>query len=529
MHMFLVCMAIGPLQAGCGDPMQRAGNFAAIAEANLQAGKFEEARANIRKAISERDDIAEYYIILGRTELTAKNMVSAFNAYSMALDLQADNAEALESIAEIGLQIGRIEEASEAADRILLLAPGSVNAMLVKGFINIDNGQFDEANNLATEILAANPDDEGGSILLARVKAIKGKDQEALELVDKAIAKSGITQALGITKLEILRLRSDATGMRKLFPQIIEKTEGTTNYRIDYINLLYKMGDANWARREVQDAIRMSPNDREFFTVIGRLWAEYDPHPLTNTQISIIANSATRVTQIGIATNLYQLGNYTAAKQIIANLTKSGNGAALALLAKIELALGNEKVAYAIADDILEADATNEDALIVRSARAIKKKNFDRAAQDASLAVTNSPQDYETYVQLAKIYMASGNATRARQTYENGLDALPQSYPLAVAYEQFLREVGDRARILSMFGELAAAMPSSARTWRAFARVCAEANETTCTAKANSGLLKANRSFMIDDVPGSPKRRGLFARITPERICAITGGVCTES
>lgn len=522
-------MAIGPLQAGCSNPMQRAGNFAAIAESNLQAGNLEEARANIRKAISERDDIAEYYIILGRTELAAKSLVSAFNAYSMALDLQADNAEALQSIAEIGLQIGRIDEASEAADRILLLAPGSVNAMLVKGFISIDNGQLDEADNLATEILAANPDDEGGSILLARVKAIKGKDQEALELVDQAIAKSGATQALGITKLEILRLRSDATGMRKLFPQIIEKAGDTTNYRTDYINLLYKMGDANSARREVLEAIRMSPNDRELFSTIGRLWSEYDSNPLTPAQISTISNSATRVTQTGLATNLYQLGNYTAAKQIIASLTKSGNLPARALLAKIELALGNEKVAYALADDILGADATNEDALIVRSARALKKKNFDRAAQDASLAITNAPQDYEAYVQLAKTYMASGNTIRARQTYENGLDALPQSYPLAAAYERFLRQVDDRARILSTYGELAAATPSSVHTWRAYRRVCTETNQTACTAKADSGLLRAQRSFMIDDVPGSPKRRGLFARITPERICAITGGVCTDS
>lgn len=522
-------MAIGPLQAGCGNPMQRAGNFAAIAESNLQAGNLEEARANIRKAISERDDIAEYYILLGRTEIAAKSLVSAFNAYSMALDLQADNAEALQSIAEIGLQIGRIDEASEAADRILLLAPGSVNAMLVKGFISIDNGQLDEANDLATEILAANPDDEGGSILLARVKAIKGNDQQALELVDQAIAKSGTTQALGITKLEILRLRSDATGMRKLFPQIIEKVGNTTNYRTDYINLLYKMGDTGRARREVLAAIRMAPNDRELMSTIGRIWSEYDPNPLTPTQIGMIANSATRMTQIGLTKNLYQLGKYTAAKQIAANLTKSGNLESRALLAKIELALGNDRVAYALADDILEADATNEDALIVRSARALKEKNFDRATQDANLAITNAPQDYEGYVQLAKAYMISGNAIRARQTYENGLDALPQSYSLAAEYEQFLRKVDDRARILSMFGELAAAMPSSTRTWRAYGRICTETNDAACAAKANSGLIRAKRSFMIDDVPGSPKRRGLFARITPERICAITGGVCTDS
>jgi len=522
-------MAIIPLQAGCGDSMKRAENFAAVAEANLQAGNLDDARANIRSAISERDDIAEYYIILGRTELAAKSLVSAFNAYSMALDLQADNAEALQSIAEIGLQIGRLDEASEAADRILLLAPGSVNAMLVKGFIKIDNGQLDEATTLATEILAINPDDEGGSILSARVEAIKGNDEQALALVNRAIAKSGATQALEITKLEVLRLRSDATEMRRLFPRIIAKISDSTNYRTDFINLLYKIGDSNRARREVIEAIRLAPNDLNLLNIVGELWMEYDASPLTEMQIGIVTASGTQKTQIGLAKNFYRLRKFSEAKQLIANLASNGNIDARALLAKIELASKNEKGAYSLAAEVLDIDPTHEDALIVRSQQALAKGDLGRATRDASLAVSNSPQDYEAYVQLADAYMGSRNLVRARQTYENGLDALPQSFPLAIAYERFLRKIDDKGRILTVYSELAIATPSSTRAWRSFARVCFQSDGKECAAKADKGLFRAQRSFMIDDIPGSPKRRGLFARITPERVCAITGGVCTDS
>ena len=78
------------------------------------------ARKSIREAITERDDVAAYYILLGRIELRAQRLTSAFNAYSMALDLQADNPEILQAIAELGLQTGRVREADDAADRLLL-------------------------------------------------------------------------------------------------------------------------------------------------------------------------------------------------------------------------------------------------------------------------------------------------------------------------------------------------------------------------------------------------------------------------
>ena len=509
--------------------MERAGRHAAIAEANLQAGNLEGARTNIRSAIAERDDVADYYIILGRTELAAGSLISTFNAYSMALDLQADNAEALQSIAEIGLQIGRTNEAAEAADRILLLAPQSVNALLIKGLIEIDNGQLEKAEEIAAKILSINPDDEGGSILSARIEAIQGDDERALAIIDKAIAKSGLTQALSITKLEILRLRADGTGMKILFPRIIQNGKESLGYKMDYINLLYKLGDTESARSEAVKSIKQNAADPDLFNKLGDLWVEHDRSPLTANQIDDIAANGGKGTKIRLAKKFYELQNYKQAQHLVRDLMVAGNTEALALTAKIQLALGNSKGAYSMAAKALKAEPTNEDALIVRSQQAVSNRNFDRAIRDASLVLSNSPQNHEAYVQMAKVYTASGKPVRARQTFEAGMDALPQSLALVVAYEDFLKNVDDLNRIPTAYGELAVAKPSSVAAWRAYAAACQRYAESACTSKAEKGIVRAQNSLMIDDVPGSPKRRGLFARITPERICAITGGVCTDS
>ena len=98
--------------SGCADSAQRAAENAAIAESQLAAGDVEAARKSIREVIAERDDVADCYILLGRIELRAQQLTSAFNAYSMALDLQADISELADRVTQ---QAQMIEAISGAA------------------------------------------------------------------------------------------------------------------------------------------------------------------------------------------------------------------------------------------------------------------------------------------------------------------------------------------------------------------------------------------------------------------------------
>lgn len=514
---------------GCDDAFQTAANDASIAESQLAAGNLEEARGSIRRAIAARDDVAGYYVLLGRIELQAERPASAFNAYSMALDLQADNPEVLQNIAELGLQTGRLKEAEEAADRILLLSPGSARAMLVKGFIAIDNGQLDDAQRMAAEILGSNASDEGGIILAARIDALRGDVGKALSAIQSGIATLGSTNALNVTLLEIYRIQGDARGMRSVFPAVLKSMDGDTDYQLDFVNLLYKMGDIAVARAAALKAIEAKPNDARLLTMLGELWLEYDRKPLSPAQLTYFAESGSRTSQIALARFYHKIGDYEAAQRLLTRAFDSGVAEAQGLMARVMMARGDLKRADALAARLLQADPRNEDALLVRSARHLTNRKPDRAIEDANIVVADSPEEYLGYVVLADAYIAKGSPLRARQTFERGMDFLPQSKLLADAYQKFLVANGDTSRVVSLYQDLAMAKPSSVAAWTAFSRACAEFGEEICARKVESGMARAKSSFVIDEPPGTPQRRGLFARITPEQICATTGGVCTGS
>jgi tetratricopeptide (TPR) repeat protein len=500
--LLLVCLSYG-----CGNNMQRAAEFAAVAERQLADGDIAGARYNTQQAIATRDDVPAYYILLGRIEMQAQKPVNAFNAYSLALDLEADNVDTLQNIANLGLQIGRVKEAKEAADRILLIAPASPGALVVKGFLQIDGGKFDDARDTVLKIFAINPEDEGGVILSARIDALQGHPQQALARIEEFVSAVGETGAINVTRLEIYRMLGASDKMRTIFPAVLETTKGNFDYKIDYINLLYRTGAIAQARQESMAIINNARTDQSQLDRLAKVWIEHDNSPLPAEQVALLGSTGTRLARLGVARFFLAVNKADKAKVVLAQLVSQQLPEAVALLARSELQRGQKTVAYQLADKALLVDARNEDALLVRSDRNLTQNRLDRAIEDANIVVSEAPQTVMGYVQL-------------------GMDALPQSLQLAAYYKEMLKKWGDTARIVSLDRDVAHASPSSIAAWSIFDQSCASYSGIDCVKEAELGLAGAKTRFMVDDPPGTPRRRGLFSRLTPDEACTPTGKTC---
>lgn len=517
------------LFTGCSDRYSLAAESAELAEAQFSAGNLDDARESIRAAIEARDDVADYFILLGRIELQAQKYPSAFNAYSRALDLQADSLEVLQAIAEIGLQTDRLREAGEAADRMLLLFPGSTRALLVKGFIAIENRDLSAARQNASDILALDPNDEGGIMLSARVQAMEGDFDGAVATALSARDVLGETEAINATLLEIYRAQGNPGGMRAVFPKVIEASGQSSGYRADFVNLLYKTGDIAAARSEAAKLMATHPNDRGALAALRNLFLEYDPSPLSAAQRAALARSGARATRLEIARFYFESGQYDNAENLLLLPANEGITEAQALIARVKFAEGELRQANTLVENVLGRDPRNPDALVARSEMRLNAGQIEAAIEDANIVVSDAPQEYGGHAALANAQLSKGSERRARQVFEVGIDFLPQSIILAERYEAFLRRIGDRGRVVTLYRDLAAAKPSSLQAWSNYGRVCEEFGDAVCKSDVAHGQERARRSFVIDELPGTPTTRGLFARIAPEQICRSTGGVCTDT
>jgi hypothetical protein len=357
---------------------------------------------------------------------------------------------------------------------------------------------------------------------------LQGRSEQALAKINKTIESIGETDALNATRLEIYRLLGNPERLLETMPAILKNVDANSEYQIDYINVLYKTGSVANARNVSLKIIENPKTNADQLGKLMDIWSEYDSAPLTVSQISRFAETGSLMVQFTLARHfLFSEPQYTS--QLIAKPLKAQNPEANALMARTLLVEGKTRRAYQIADQILQKDLRNEDALLVRSARFIAEKKFDEAIADANIVVSDAPQNVYGYVMLGKALSAKGNKIRARQVFEQGMDALPQSRTLALHYKELLLSWGDTKRIVSLDKEVALASPSSIRSWAAFGGSCSQFGDALCAKEAKQGLERAKMSFIVDDPPGTPRRRGLFARITPEKICATTGGICTDS
>ncbi len=515
------------MMAGCNNRYEEAAKNAALAESLLTNGNLVEARESIQRALIARDDVAEYFVLLARIELAAQQPVNAFNAYSRALDLQADNPEILLNIAELGLRTGRLKEAAGASDRLLLLFPGTPRALLVKGLIAIEDGRLEEANEVASTILARNPSDIGGTILAARLSALDGRFDDAISILTNAREKTNDQAPINAALLEVYRAQGNASGMLSVFPGVVKQSSALSgDYELDFINFLYKTNDVPGARAQAVTAIERRPSDRGFLTALAALFLEYDAAPFSSGQIASYSQNGTGELQLVLARFFFETGQYETAQELL-KLPLAGKAKeAQALLARILIAQKRNAEADQLIAVVLKGDPRNPDTLLARSARNLSRGRIEAAIEDANIVSSDAPQEYAGYVALAKAQLGKGVEVRARQIYERGVSALPQNAQLVAAYEEFLREREDNARIVSLYDGLAMAKPSSVKTWEAYKRVCAEFGTVTCRRKVELGMAAAQRRFFIDDAPGTPRQRGIFSRILPEQICNRTGGVC---
>jgi tetratricopeptide (TPR) repeat protein len=519
--LFLLCTA-------CSNNLEEATQNASLAEAQLAGGDIPNARISIQKAIAARDDISAYYILLGKIELQAQRPINAFDAFSSAMDLEPDNLEVLQAVADLGLQTGRLDQAETAADRLLLLAPNATGAMLIKGFIAVDENRLEDGKKIASEILTLNAQDTGGIILASRIDALQNNPAEALKKLDALGAQTASSDALDVTRLEIYRLQGNAAGMAELFPNILEKLPENMEYPYDYINLLYKIGDIKNARSLSLSMIAKTADKEAQLKKISRLWLEYDPSPLSTDEIANFAANGTAVTRTAFARHFLAANNPVIAQQLLSEMVAGGSVYTKALYARILLALGKKEDAYAMAGKVLMEDKKNDDALLVRSEQYLAAKQYEKALEDANIAATDAPENAAAHIALAKAYIALGHNIRARQIYERGIDILPQSMPLVESYRKFLATLGDKDRIISLSREFALASPSSIKAWNIFAASCSEFGDARCAGQVQRGLAIARKSYFIDEPPGTPRQRGLFARIAPDQNCNKTGGACPD-
>jgi len=500
------------LLAACKSDEERATGLAQQANALAEAGKFVEAREAITQAIALREDSAPFYQLLGAIELKAGNPVGAFRAFNRVLDFEPTNQLALAYIANIGVQIGQLQPADEAADQLLTLNANAMPALQVKGMVALSRNKFDEAGEFADKILALRPTDEAGTILKARVLAKRGDAEEGARLIDAALQTSPQSTALLTNQLNLYRFLGQPEKMATIFQTLGPLAKNVASVQLDRINLLYKLKRDDEARQVAAAFLAEGARDPNDYRVLQRLWWEFDQTPIPESARNS-SNWKDPLAIVQTARYLIARGDVAAAGALLQSAPAKAQPLLASLKARVLAASGHESEARAQVDALLAKDEHDVDALLLRAFFALQAGQYEAAVATAQQALNNDAANPETYLLLASIARAQKSEFRVREILEDGVSNLPQNFMIVEKYAQYLHESDDKRRAISVTRSFARALPSSLRAWALLAAQCQWAADQTCMRTAVEGGRRAQTAYMVDDPPGTPRNRGLFGRI----------------
>jgi predicted Zn-dependent protease len=484
---------------------------AAQAQALMEAGDLAGAREAVLRSLAVRDDIPEVHTLNGRIALGTNDPLGAYQAFSRVLELDAANMDALLAVSELGLQLGRVRDAETIADRALALDPNAPRALLVKGLIALDRKRIAEAVGYADKILEVKANDEGGIVLKARALATGGDFDGGRAVIETASATTAQSEAMMATLLEIDRARGDVSGLLNAFQRLVQKLPRNTELKIDYANTLYKTGNFPGARAVLRPFFIQPTEDRASLLAITALWIEYDRDPFSTADLEAIGAKGSALQREIAAHYFLQTGRIDIALKLLAPVGV-GPGGVEGLYARALHADGQNAQAREIMTQILARDKLNPDALLLRATLYQGEKRYSEAIVDAQTVLRDNPENADAYWTLAQALAEHRQGVRARQILEQGAKLLPQSAFLYDKYIQFLYQINDMGRAMSLARTFALASPASLRAWKQYEAVCLR-NRSDCVTEARKGYARAQTIYAIDPRPGTPPKRSLFGRL----------------
>lgn len=467
---FAVLMAVA-LLAGCTSRDKTAANAAADAETAFRQGRNTAALRSIHEALAARDDVSDYWLLLGRISTATNDLPGAFAAYENVIELDRGNVEALRLLCQLGLTVKQPDKVDKYADQLLLLSPGDPLPIVMKGGAALQRGDEAGAMQFAAQALAKNPQDTSALILKGRVLAAGGNFAEAAKLIEGSI-EGGTDSSPRLAFLkELYAQANDRLNYQYTIKRLAAAKPKEADEQLAYADMLYQTGQDDLANAVVREVMQRHPNEINVSASILDVWLKQGPDALTPTQLANQAAGVSLEMKSTYAQFANEAGHPEIAVAILSPIlgdsrpTLENSDAKAALAYGIGLQ-GHRSDAIGRLDEILAFDEAQPRALLARARLLAVGRELTGAITDARRVVSDDPRNVTARLALVDMLFAHGDSDLGESSLREGVRAMPDDPRLAARLAAMYDARGDRARAIDVMRDLARAAPVSLRALR---------------------------------------------------------------
>lgn len=443
------------LLCGCRSNDQRAGEAFNHYQAELYAGDLIAARKSLLEAVTNRDDVPEYWEALGRLQLQMDDLNDATYAFIRANELDRSDTKVLSALAQLSLFAGDMDAAHKYVRDLALLNPNDPSVFLINGYLGLSRGELDSADANADKLIERDPLDVEAKLLKARVLAARGKRDEAIAFLEKQTApgpnEAGSLKAL----LLLLEREGDWPKLAAAAARLAQLQPEDDSAALTAIEAAFRAKDIPMATKLSLSLLSPSASPKQIDSVL-QLWIRFWPTPAAVQQADRLAASAPPQQRLAYASFFNSRGQPGEAAELVGGAAKLpvtlANSARNAIFAQALAISGHTGAARALLDAVLARDPDHIYALRSRTELEINSKQSRSAVRDAERLVTIEPNSADDRLLLARAFEAGGDSRGAIETLWTAFHDIP-------ADDQIYQEL--RSRVYQSGGNAAAAQVDS--------------------------------------------------------------------
>ncbi len=411
------------------------------------------ARKALLELVLAKDDVAEYWVELGKVQAAMGSYNDAYYAFNRAYELNRSDPGLVRALTELALRAGDLTQAQARAEELDILSPGDPWVKLVKGWAAYSEFHFDEAMAISDSMLATTPFDPAATMLKARCLFSMHRQDEAIDLLNKQIQAQPSDAGSMALLAKIYERQDNWSKVAELAQRIVALNPADEKNALLLIEAAFRSDQPQLGRKASFRLLQPAADGATVAKVLD-LWTEYWPSLQRIADARRLAAATAGLNQrLTYAEFLSRSGDPADAIRMASPAAtlpvRPETAEANAALGDALSRSGNAVAAKARFDAVLAFDPGNATALRGRSELALRTGNPPAAVLDAQKLVTVLPNSTENRMLLARAFLAAGNKPWMERTLWSAFQDIPGDEHIFAALQSMKKSDHDAIEELS--------------------------------------------------------------------------------
>jgi cellulose synthase operon protein C len=465
---------------GCSSAQVRFQDYLSRGEQFLAQGNLPAASVELRNALQIEPKSATALYDLGRVVESQGDFRRAAGLLQAAIDVQPANTKARVDLGTLYCIGGVPREALAIISPALALHPNDPDLLSVRAAAEHGLKEDGLARTDAEHAVRLAPANENAVALLAMLDRQDGHSDQALALVAQAVRESPgsvnlhrLLAGLYLASGQFVPAEAQMSALVALRPRELP-------LRVGLANLYLKAGNPAAAHNTLAAAVKALPDDDDAKLALADLVAASGS--VAEGRRILLRYLAQKPDDDNLRFGLAMLQERAGAPaDAIATyqeiIRRDGNGgkaiAARDRMAAIEAAQGQYPLALGTVQQVLAASPTDDDALILRAAIALRQHDAATAIEDLRAVLRDQPDSLPLQRLLSRAYETKGDMALAEATLRSAMSAHPADILTRLDLAALLGQTRRADQAIALLQATARQTPDDPRPLVALARLAA--------------------------------------------------------